>query len=129
MTAPFDPTRRQHLLAAAALPLAASPAWAGTAATPPASSAPAERRIVLDLARANAPLDRFFDHCVGSDYPGTLDRDDSLGQPRTTVDELGFRYLRFHAIFHDMSLEALAHDPDLLASLPTTKEAAWPCAC
>lgn len=88
MTAP----RRRHLLAAAAaLPLMA-----------PALAAPAARRIVLDLAQAKAPLDRFFDHCVGSDYPGTLFREDSLAQLKTAVDELGFRYLRFHAIFHDV---------------------------
>lgn len=82
-------SRRQLLTAAAALPLAAH-------ARPP------QRRIVLDLAQATQPLDRFFDHCVGSDYPGTLYRDDSLGQLQIAVDELGFRYLRFHAIFHDV---------------------------
>lgn len=88
MTAP----RRRHLLAAAAaLPLMT-----------PALAAPAARRIVLDLAQAKAPLDRFFDHCVGSDFPGTLFREDSLAQLKTAVDELGFRYLRFHAIFHDV---------------------------
>ncbi len=81
--------RRQLLAAAAALPLLAH-------------AGPAERRIVLDLAQAKQPLDRFFDHCVGSDYPGTLYREDSLAQLKTAVDELGFRYLRFHAIFHDV---------------------------
>ncbi|MFG6468436.1 GH39 family glycosyl hydrolase [Pelomonas baiyunensis] len=86
-------TSRRHLLAAAAaLPLMAH-------AKP---ARPASRRIVLDLAQATQPLDRFFDHCVGADYPGTLFRDDSLAQLKTTVDELGFRYLRFHAIFHDV---------------------------
>lgn len=83
--------RRRLLTAAAALPL-----------LPPARAATRERRIVLDLARATAPLDRFFDHCVGSDFPCTLFRDDSLAQLKTAVDELGFRYLRFHAIFHDV---------------------------
>ena len=62
----------------------------------------APRDIVLDTARATAPIDRFFDLCVGSDFPGTLIRDDSQAQLKTTVDELGFRYLRFHAIFHDV---------------------------
>jgi xylan 1,4-beta-xylosidase len=84
--------RRRHLLAAAAaLPLA-----------PAALAAAPQRRIVLDLSQAKAPLDRFFDHCVGSDFPGTLFREDSLAQLKTAVDELGFRYLRFHAIFHDV---------------------------
>ncbi|CAM4093992.1 GH39 family glycosyl hydrolase [Roseateles saccharophilus] len=86
-----SPRRRQVLAAAAALPLASS-----------VLSATPRRRIVLDLVQAKQPLDRFFDHCVGSDYPGTLYREDSLGQLKTAVDELGFRYLRFHAIFHDV---------------------------
>ena len=47
-------------------------------------------------------VDRFFDLSVGSDYPGTLIRDDSQAQLKTAVDELGFRYIRFHAIFHDV---------------------------
>jgi xylan 1,4-beta-xylosidase len=63
---------------------------------------PAPRDVVVDAAQASKPLDRFFDLSVGSDYPGTLLRDDSMAQLRTTVDELGFRYLRFHAIFHDV---------------------------
>ena len=60
------------------------------------------RHISLDLAAAAGPLDRFFDHCVGADYPGTTIREDCQAQLKTTVDELGFRYLRFHAIFHDV---------------------------
>jgi xylan 1,4-beta-xylosidase len=84
--------RRRQLLAAAALPLMTTPSFA----------APQKRRIVLDLAQATQPLDRFFDHCVGADYPGTTYRPDALAQLKTTVDELGFRYLRFHAIFHDV---------------------------
>jgi xylan 1,4-beta-xylosidase len=84
-------TSRRHVIAAAAaLPLAAP------------AAAPRQRRIVLDLAQATQPLDRFFDHCVGADYPGTLFREDSLAQLKTAVDELGFRHLRFHAIFHDV---------------------------
>jgi xylan 1,4-beta-xylosidase len=84
--------RRRQLLAAATLPLMTTPSFA----------TPKPRRIVLDLAEAKQPLDRFFDHCVGADYPGTLYREDSLAQLKTAVDELGFRYLRFHAIFHDV---------------------------
>jgi xylan 1,4-beta-xylosidase len=63
---------------------------------------PAARYIELDIALANKPIDRFFDLSVGSDFPGTLIRNDSQEQLKTTVDELGFRYLRFHAIFHDV---------------------------
>jgi len=63
--------------------------------------ATANRQIEIDVAKAVKPLDRFFDLSVGSDFPGTLIRDDSQTQLRTAVDELGFRYIRFHAIFHD----------------------------
>ena len=71
-------------LAASALPVAA-----------------AERRIDIHRTRAAAPLDRFFDHSVGADFPGTTGRDDALAQLKTATAELGFRHLRFHAIFHD----------------------------
>jgi xylan 1,4-beta-xylosidase len=60
------------------------------------------RRIVVNIADAGEPIDRFFDLSVGSDYPGTLIRDDSQAQLKVAVDELGFRYIRFHAIFHDV---------------------------
>ncbi|MCU6501320.1 cellulase family glycosylhydrolase [Rugamonas sp. A1-17] len=80
-------------LAALSLPLASTQAMAATIAP---------RDIALDTAQATAPLDRFFDLSVGSDYPGTLIRDDSMAQLKTASDELGFRYLRFHAIFHDV---------------------------
>jgi len=69
---------------------------------PSTALAMSPRRIELDLALAAGGLDRFFDHCVGADYPGTTQRDDCQAQLKTTVDELGFRYLRFHAIFHDV---------------------------
>jgi xylan 1,4-beta-xylosidase len=59
------------------------------------------RTIDVDLAKAARPLDRSFNLAVGSDFSGTLIRPDSLAQLKTAVDELGFRYLRFHAIFHD----------------------------
>ena len=60
------------------------------------------RTIVVNLKDSTGPVDRFFDLSVGSDYPGTLIRDDSQAQLKRTVDELGFRYIRFHAIFHDV---------------------------
>jgi xylan 1,4-beta-xylosidase len=60
------------------------------------------RHIEASVDRTIGPVDRFFDLSVGSDYPGTLIRDDSQAQLKLTVDELGFRYIRFHAIFHDV---------------------------
>ena len=60
------------------------------------------RSIAIDIAKTTGPVDRFFDLSVGSDYPGTLIRPENMGQLKTTVDELGFRYVRFHDIFHDV---------------------------
>jgi xylan 1,4-beta-xylosidase len=62
---------------------------------------PSVRQVQLDLSRATTPVDRFFDLSVGADYPGTTGRPENLAQLKTAVDELGFRYLRFHDIFHD----------------------------
>jgi xylan 1,4-beta-xylosidase len=63
----------------------------------------AQQRVIdIDITHTSGPVDRFFDLSVGSDYPGTLIRDDSQAQLKLTVDELGFRYIRFHAIFHDV---------------------------
>jgi xylan 1,4-beta-xylosidase len=73
-----------------------------------ASLAPAQtnqnslREVAADVKDTRGPLDRFFDLSVGSDYPGTLIRDDSQAQLKVVVGELGFRYIRFHAIFHDV---------------------------
>lgn len=60
------------------------------------------RHVQIDVEKGGPPVDRFYDFSVGADYPGTLIRDDSLAQVKTVVDELGFRYIRFHAIFHDV---------------------------
>ena len=70
-------------------------------ASPLQTSAPT-REITIDVARAERPLDRFFDLSIGADYPGTLIRPDSQAQLKIAVDELGFRYIRFHDIFHDV---------------------------
>ena len=81
------------------------------AASSAATAATRARQITLDVAKANKPLDRFFDLSVGSDYPGTLIRPDAQAQLKTAVDELGFRYIRFHAIFHDV-LGTVKHRQD-----------------
>ena len=84
--------RLAALLAAALL---AVPATTGCARA-------SARQVTLDAAQAKGALDRFFDLSIGSDYPGTLIRPDAEAQLKTAVDELGFRYIRFHAIFHDV---------------------------
>lgn len=73
----------------------AAPLIAVAAGLPP-------RLVELDVAQTNGPIDRFFDLSIGADYPGTLIRDENQAQLKTVVDELGFRYVRFHAIFHDV---------------------------
>ena len=60
------------------------------------------RPILIGVAKAQQPMDRFFDLSVGSDYPGTLIRPDGQAQLKIAADELGFRYIRFHGIFHDV---------------------------
>lgn len=86
-----------------ALAQAIALAIAACVVTPAAMSAePAPREVHLDRAQAKAPVDRFFDLSVGADYPGTLRREESLAQVKTAVDELGFRSIRFHALFHDV---------------------------
>ncbi len=77
-------------------------ALAGALAGVAFSQQPATRVIVADISQPTGPVDRFFNLSVGSDYPGTLIRDDSQAQLKVAVDELGFRYIRFHAIFHDV---------------------------
>ena len=71
-------------------------------AADPASAQTGPRSITIDIAKASRPLDRFFNFSVGSDYPGRLIRPHSQAQLKMAVDELGFRYVRFHAIFHDV---------------------------
>ncbi|TYC92352.1 cellulase family glycosylhydrolase [Novosphingobium sp. BW1] len=68
-----------------------------------ASAAPDNtvRHITIDAAKTVGPMDRFATQSVGSDFPGTLIRPDSQAQLQTVSDELGFRYIRFHDIFHD----------------------------
>jgi xylan 1,4-beta-xylosidase len=67
-----------------------------------ASPPPPARVLQLNAAAPTTPRDHFTDLSVGSDYPGTLIRDDSLAHLRLVREELGFRYVRFHAIFHDV---------------------------
>lgn len=66
------------------------------------SSTEPTREIVANVQQTSGSIDHFFDLSVGSDYPGTLIRDDSQAQLKLVTEELGFRYIRFHAIFHDV---------------------------
>jgi len=74
------------------------------AASPPNAELepPTVRVVSVDLGSPTRRREHFPDLSVGSDYPGTLIREDSLAQLKLVRDELGFRYIRFHAIFHDV---------------------------
>lgn len=88
--------RPHRFLSLSALALACATLFDATAASSTA------RTIAIDVNAPTVARDHFADLAVGSDYPGTLIRDDSLAQLKIAHDELGFRYLRFHAIFHDV---------------------------
>ena len=90
--------RSRRTLLGSALALA----FASTLNVPALAADNAARRIPIDLNAPTVTRDRFADLSVGADFPGTLIRDDSLAQLKTAKDELGFRYIRFHGIFHDV---------------------------
>lgn len=60
------------------------------------------RTITIDVRAPTRPRSAMPAMSIGSDYPGTLIRPESLAQLRTVQDELGFRYIRFHDVFHDV---------------------------
>lgn len=68
----------------------------------PGQAAEGARTIAIDAQAPTTPRDRFYDLSIGSDFPGTLLREDSLAQLKIARDELGFRTIRFHGIFHDV---------------------------
>ncbi|WP_235513671.1 MULTISPECIES: GH39 family glycosyl hydrolase [unclassified Sphingomonas] len=89
--------RRALLLPAMALSSVVGPTGIAPAAAQPATV----REIAIDLHGATRPRDRMAQLSVGSDFPGTLIREDSLAQLATVQQELRFRYIRFHHVFAD----------------------------
>lgn len=72
------------------------------APTPQATSAaPALRPITIDVRASTKPTNRMPEFSIGADFPGTLEREDSLAQLRIVQQELGFHYIRFHHVFAD----------------------------
>ncbi len=61
----------------------------------------AARGITVDVSGPTKPRDRMAQLSIGSDFPGTLLRADSLAQLKTVQKELRFRYIRFHNVFAD----------------------------
>jgi xylan 1,4-beta-xylosidase len=94
--------RHRRTLLGAALALATASPFFATCTAFAANAGAGARAIAIDLKAPTTPRDRMADLSIGSDYPGTLIRDDSLAQLRIAKDELGFRYIRFHGIFHDV---------------------------
>lgn len=92
---------KRNLLWFSCLFLGSVAAFSVTAAAAQTQQIP-PRHITANIGDTTGPIDRFFDFSVGSDYPGTLIRPDSQAQLKLVADELGFRYIRFHAIFHDV---------------------------
>ncbi|WP_346015422.1 beta-xylosidase [Sphingomonas sp. GC_Shp_1] len=66
-----------------------------------AAAAAPTHAITIDVHAPTTPRSATAMMSIGSDFPGTLIRDDSLAQLRTVQQELGFRYIRFHNIFAD----------------------------
>ncbi|KQR12630.1 beta-xylosidase [Xanthomonas sp. Leaf148] len=83
------------------LPILLAMTLACSTALPAPAHAAAPRDIAVDLSTAGKPVDRFATLSVGSDFPGTLIRADTQAHLVPAVQELGFRYIRFHDVFHD----------------------------
>lgn len=79
-----------HTILAAALTTLSAPAMAQ-----------APRLLSIDATAPATPRSQMPFLSIGSDFPGTLERNDSLHQLATVQRELGFRYIRFHNIFAD----------------------------
>ena len=92
----FRKDLRQLIIVALAASMLSSPSLHAQ------SQQSSSRQLVVNIKNSTGPIDRFFDLSIGSDYPGTLIRDNSQSQLKVVADELGFRYIRFHAIFHDV---------------------------
>ncbi len=74
---------------------------AGAIPTTALAQAAAAHPIAIDVRGDTKPRNRMAQQSIGSDYPGTLIRNDSLAQLRIAQRELNFRYIRFHNIFAD----------------------------
>ena len=84
-----------------AIALTTSFTWAGAIPTIAVAQSATARPITIDVRGETKPRNRMAQQSIGSDYPGTLIRDDSLAQLRIAQRELNFRYIRFHNIFAD----------------------------
>jgi len=59
------------------------------------------RTININLQNGTYPMNRFFDHCVGSGRAGEMLRAETIRQLEMLQDACHFRYLRFHGLLSD----------------------------
>src|SRR5215469_13891430 len=71
------------------------------AAMVPALAFAAETRIVVDAAAPGRPLPHFWEHMFGSGRAVLSLRESYRDDLRAVRKVTDFRYVRFHAIFHD----------------------------
>jgi xylan 1,4-beta-xylosidase len=57
--------------------------------------------VSIDSRSSGAPLDHFWSRCVGAGRANEGLRANWQEQLKLCVDQCGFRYLRFHGLFHD----------------------------
>jgi xylan 1,4-beta-xylosidase len=88
---------RNGLLATPALQLAAKSALAQSLG----ASTQAPLRIEVSASAAGTPLDHYWSRCVAAGRANEGLRGNWQEQLKMTVDACGFRYLRFHGLFHD----------------------------
>jgi xylan 1,4-beta-xylosidase len=65
------------------------------------SSLTQDRLIDVNVNQVKGPLNKFFNHTVGSGYAALGLRQTWQDHLKTVSEECGFRYVRFHGIFHD----------------------------
>jgi len=77
-------------------------ALAMTAALLAGTPAQADRRVAADMSKVVGETSQMWRDSVGADHGGMLLRRENVDQLELTQREIGFRYIRFHAIFlHD----------------------------
>ena len=88
---------RTGLLAAPALQLAASASFAQQ----PEAVADSPLQVDVSAHAAGKPLDHYWSRCVAAGRANEGLRGNWQEQLKLCVDACGFRYLRFHGLFHD----------------------------
>lgn len=59
------------------------------------------RKITVSYCQEKGPLNRYYNHCIGAGRANELLRFTAMEQLEEAVKKCGFRYIRFHGIFHE----------------------------